>query len=318
VKHVRNKVNTHLYARHTGGAVDNVIAEGTKWTTDVCSPAHVVAVDHTLRSVVIAVRGSLHVRDALTDVLLTLTPLHDDDDCDNKGDNDCNGGDKLYAHGGILAAARSTLANVETSLKIAAAEYPRYDVVIVGHSLGAGTAALLFRLLKRRLPLLAPRLRCVTYGCPPILTTATGSRLDNESDGEHTRVVGSDVIASEHTYVVGADIISSMSHANLAAFYQSTDADAMNASTDANENAKEAQRLHLPTSSVINIAPSASVSSSSSHQLASLLPASSVDASLDKSLRRFVAASLHHLPATYERSLAAAATAAAANDAAKS
>ena len=48
-----------------------------------------------------------------------------------------------YSHFGMLAAARWVLQQVEEKLREAMADCPGYHLQIVGHSLGAGTAALL-------------------------------------------------------------------------------------------------------------------------------------------------------------------------------
>lgn len=48
-----------------------------------------------------------------------------------------------YSHFGMLAAARWVLEQTQARLEGAMKEYPEYHLQIVGHSLGAGTAALL-------------------------------------------------------------------------------------------------------------------------------------------------------------------------------
>ena len=48
-----------------------------------------------------------------------------------------------YSHFGMLAAARWVLQQTKDRLEEAMIGYPSYHLQIVGHSLGAGTAALL-------------------------------------------------------------------------------------------------------------------------------------------------------------------------------
>lgn len=94
-------------------------------------PAHIVFVDHLTRSVVVAVRGTASLSDALTDMVCNEVPFL--------------GG---TAHAAMLEAARDLQARVEPVIRGALAQFPGYGVVCTGHSLGAGTATLLGLLLE--------------------------------------------------------------------------------------------------------------------------------------------------------------------------
>jgi hypothetical protein len=131
-------------------------------------------------SVVLAVRGTLSAADVLTDALCEAERCDrwlggreeggaDADDADADGDaDDCLPSTPMYAHAGILAAARAVAADVEGEgvlsallegrplpprVGLGAADLPPggcrgWRLVVTGHSLGAGVAALLARRLQ--------------------------------------------------------------------------------------------------------------------------------------------------------------------------
>ncbi|XP_043242307.1 diacylglycerol lipase-beta-like [Amphibalanus amphitrite] len=114
--------------------------------------AFLVAVDHAAESIVVAVRGTLSVIDALTDLCLDSAVVEE------------TGRPQDRAHKGMLQAARyieTTLRETE-ALDRAVTMHPDYTVVVTGHSLGAGAAALLARML---LPT-HPRLQCFAFSPP--------------------------------------------------------------------------------------------------------------------------------------------------------
>ena len=100
---------------------------------------------------VLAVRGTKEVCDLVTDAHAQSVRF-------------CGG----WAHAGMARAARWLRSELRLVLGHLAAA--GYDVILTGHSLGAGVAALLTVLLKR----LVPGVRCVGYATPPV---AGGARL---------------------------------------------------------------------------------------------------------------------------------------------
>ncbi|ODM93660.1 Sn1-specific diacylglycerol lipase beta [Orchesella cincta] len=117
-----------------------------------------IALDHGERFIVVAIRGTMSLRDAITDLSAEAKPL------DFPG---IPAGCK--AHHGMLLAAKNTFEKINElgTLQRAANNYPTYTVVVTGHSLGAGTAALLSLMLRSTYP----NLRCFAYSPPGCLVT---------------------------------------------------------------------------------------------------------------------------------------------------
>eukprot|EP01063_Lacrimia_lanifica_P003225 TRINITY_DN11711_c0_g1_i1.p1 TRINITY_DN11711_c0_g1~~TRINITY_DN11711_c0_g1_i1.p1 ORF type:complete len:752 (+),score=244.17 TRINITY_DN11711_c0_g1_i1:254-2257(+) len=103
------------------------------WESRYSLPAFYLAVDHGLRAVVVGVRGTMNLDDVLTDGCANPLPF---------GEHLCEGG---AAHGGMAKAAWQIAAALEAKcgLRRVLEQNDGYKLVTVGHSLGAGTAALL-------------------------------------------------------------------------------------------------------------------------------------------------------------------------------
>ncbi|XP_024539564.1 uncharacterized protein LOC112349404 [Selaginella moellendorffii] len=154
------------------------------FTSGVLKPAYFIAVDNVRHCVVISIRGTLAATDVLTDL--------------NPHSEKFEGG---YAHSGMLAAARWLMDNETTCLRDLLVANPEYRFVLVGHSLGAGTAALLCMLLRdcdggsvgplSRLGIPPSWITCWGYGCPPCVD----KRLAEEAGFIRNIVLQDDVVA---------------------------------------------------------------------------------------------------------------------------
>ncbi|KAJ8246358.1 hypothetical protein GJAV_G00266850 [Gymnothorax javanicus] len=104
-----------------------------------------VALDHQKEAVLVAVRGTLSLEDALTDLSA---------DCESLPVEGVSG--TCYAHKGITQAANYIYKKLinDGILNQAFSIAPEYKLVISGHSLGAGTASILAILLRSAFPTL--------------------------------------------------------------------------------------------------------------------------------------------------------------------
>eukprot|EP00850_Spirogloea_muscicola_P023442 SM000357S13383 [mRNA] locus=s357:20987:24466:+ [translate_table: standard] len=164
---------------------DHILRHSIK--SQIQRPAFFVALDHERELVVLGIRGT----SAATDVLTDLTPH-----CEPFQDG--------YAHSGMLGSAKWLLREEVPGVRQLLAENKGYDLVITGHSLGAGTAALLTMML--RLPHLSDSIAspisqhlgvpltsilCWAFACPPCVD----HRLASASPFVRTVVLADDVVA---------------------------------------------------------------------------------------------------------------------------
>lgn len=118
-------------------------------TVALHKPSHFVAKEADGKRVVVAVRGTASIADALTDGDAAPEPY----------------GKKRVAHRGMAVAARGLVSKISHLIKGAAA--PGAEVAIVGHSLGAGTASLLGILLQEELP--KHNIKSFAFATPAVL-----------------------------------------------------------------------------------------------------------------------------------------------------
>lgn len=162
------------------------------------TPSMCVADDDD-RAVVIAIRGSMSLEDCVTDANAVPAPIEE------VGEG-YTGPLPAYCHGGMLRCAERILIELEINgilgdlvgdeystttadssnknaakplnnnnsgtTRIDTARLRSRKIVVLGHSLGAGTAVILSILLRQRYPSLIPRLQCIAYAPPGGLLTA--------------------------------------------------------------------------------------------------------------------------------------------------
>uniref|UniRef100_A0A1X7VJF4 sn-1-specific diacylglycerol lipase n=1 Tax=Amphimedon queenslandica TaxID=400682 RepID=A0A1X7VJF4_AMPQE len=131
-----------------------------KFIRQAYCPAYIVAVDHIEKSVVIAIRGTLSVSDALVDLSAQPSLI--------MKKNNAN----YYAHQGMKDSTYSLHMKLEGEgmLQKIFNIYPSYRLIITGHSYGAGVAALLSMLLKP----VYPNLHCYAFSPPGGLISDAG------------------------------------------------------------------------------------------------------------------------------------------------
>merc|ERR1711971_243969 len=125
------------------------------------APGVAIAVDVLTRSIVLVFRGSLWPQDMVTDL-----------DCEPQ--KCVLAGERGWAHSGMLTAARSAASRfVPIVAKLLTSEkYGDFRLIVTGHSLGAGVAALVTAIwiVSPSSPVQpwVPRISCIGFGMPAI------------------------------------------------------------------------------------------------------------------------------------------------------
>eukprot|EP00933_Yihiella_yeosuensis_P021231 TRINITY_DN16855_c0_g1_i2.p1 TRINITY_DN16855_c0_g1~~TRINITY_DN16855_c0_g1_i2.p1 ORF type:complete len:484 (+),score=114.20 TRINITY_DN16855_c0_g1_i2:192-1454(+) len=119
-------------------------------------PGHFVAVDANEKVVVLGIRGTVNLSDAITDAVGNSVPFPE-----YPG---------VETHQAILAAAKEVLNRTRPTLNEALAANPGFGVVVTGHSLGAGTAVVCTLILQAEQLDGSPKLRGFAYAPPPIVS----------------------------------------------------------------------------------------------------------------------------------------------------
>lgn len=169
---------SHALCFGTGCERSDILVRNWPYGGSIDYTNHTVVLDHKSRSIIIAIRGTSCVSDILVDIACYTTDF-------------CGG----QAHSGMARMARATWTKA-TQLHGPNFEgiADDYDIVITGHSLGAGVAALMtIMVLHEKLVDITNRsVRCFTYACPPIYY---GHLPDNIKNNITAYINGSDCIA---------------------------------------------------------------------------------------------------------------------------
>lgn len=146
-------------------------------------PRHLVALDLEREAIVVAIRGTSSISDVITDLLCENEPFE-------------NG----YAHSGIKKAAEALLNLLVPTLRDVLSSHPEFTIVVTGHSLGAGSAILLTKLLLRD----GFTAKCYAFAPPPVFGPM-----------EEVDMVWSDAV---HVFVHLDDIVTRLSLASARSF----------------------------------------------------------------------------------------------------
>ncbi|NXL24213.1 DGLB lipase, partial [Setophaga kirtlandii] len=139
-----------------------------------------VALDHKKEAIVVAVRGTLSFEDILTDLSADCEDLTLEEVLENG-----------FVHKGITQAASYIYGKLinDGILNQAFTIAPEYKLVIVGHSLGGGTASILAIMLRNSFP----TLRCFAFSPPGGLLSK--SLADYTKNFIISVIVGKDLVA---------------------------------------------------------------------------------------------------------------------------
>ena len=149
-------------------------------------PKFLLFLDHQTSSLVLAIRGTFSLKDAVLDAMAEDVPFL--------------GG---FAHQGILSGAQLILSKVSGRLTevLAQPEFANYSLVVTGHSLGAGTAELITMEVMRSDLVAGREVRCVALAPPPVF----------RSD----QVLPSAISSAIQIYVNNNDIVPRLSMASV-------------------------------------------------------------------------------------------------------
>ncbi|KAJ8904111.1 hypothetical protein NDN08_000639 [Rhodosorus marinus] len=190
-----------------------------------CKPRYYVAVDHSIKSIVLSVKGTSNIDDVMTDlspdlhpVVARAPPSHGECESTLKRPFVVGG-----VHRGFYQSAKHIVSGSRNELLRLSEEHPGYDIFLTGHSLGASAASLATILLYKDEDYVnrANRTRCVAFGPAPCVTEAIGE-------------VFNEVITS---YINNDDVVSAMEIHTAAQFV---------------EMCKEIEKLPLLTRLAIN------------------------------------------------------------------
>mmetsp|Transcript_61457 Transcript_61457/g.107975 ORF Transcript_61457/g.107975 Transcript_61457/m.107975 type:complete len:650 (-) Transcript_61457:137-2086(-) len=159
-------------------------------------PRHIVFLDHLTKSIVVAIRGTSSLHDVITDLYIEASPFLD-------------ASRQVYAHKGIAESAQAMLPSITTTINKIRNErrYADYYVVTTGHSLGAGSAALLAILLSTESKI---AVECFAFAPPPII-----SKPDVHESRFPFDFMNSNASCVIHSFVHDRDFISRCSHKEL-------------------------------------------------------------------------------------------------------
>ncbi|OAV90853.1 hypothetical protein PTTG_28188 [Puccinia triticina 1-1 BBBD Race 1] len=194
----KHSANDHAFASHVGLAVDQILLSSFTEPNPVLgnealSPlVHYVSIDHESKAVVLTCRGTLGLSDILVDLTCEYEPISVD------------GGDpnaSYLAHSGMLHSAlrlRRESSTVHEVIKQALLDYPSYGLIITGHSLGGGVAALLAVLCSTRTESFLAQTAGQQTVHPPISTRFVTSFRSGFPPGRpiHSYTYGTPAVAS--------------------------------------------------------------------------------------------------------------------------
>jgi hypothetical protein len=152
--------------------------------SEAFNPAHAICIDRRQQAVVLVVRGTLSVIDCITDIKAEYFPYSV---TDPRTARVLSG----TVHEGIFKGAMNIYTAVKAKLLDALASYPGFSLIITGHSLGAGTAALIGLLMRGDADFTSINYRAYCYGCPCVVSPELQPLL---KDNIMTVSNGSDVI----------------------------------------------------------------------------------------------------------------------------
>lgn len=177
-----------VFLDSAGFTLDDVLIQKPK--AGLLKPAFTIIRDTQSKCLLLLIRGTHSIKDTLTAATGAVVPFHHSVLNDGGISNLVLG----YAHCGMVAAARWIAKLCTPTLLKALGECPDFNVMIVGHSLGGGTAALLTYILREQKEFSSST--CVTFAPAACMT------WELAESGKHfitTIINGSDLVPTFST-----------------------------------------------------------------------------------------------------------------------
>lgn len=162
------------------GIPESCVVDKMWGDSNVTEPGHFLAV--TDSEILLVVRGTFGISDSITDMMASPVEFR---------------GYANAAHEGMLRAAHRKVDRLGGEILKLARERKNLEIVVTGHSLGAGVASLVALLLHDAYPSIRDRLSCYAFACPALLAKEIASCA------EVKRIV--------KTFVLDADIVPRLS-----------------------------------------------------------------------------------------------------------
>jgi hypothetical protein len=182
---VSQEANNEAISELTGIAVENILQ--SNWRNSPFRPCYYVAADLANQSIVISIRGSLELGDLLSDVTANSVKVS-------------LLGSQGWVHEGMMASATYIHCCTKSILERSSDAYPGWPILITGHSLGGGVAAVLAMLLLNEGGVTGlGDIRCITIGSAAVMSESLSQVCDSFST----------------SVILGSDPIPHLSHASL-------------------------------------------------------------------------------------------------------
>ena len=147
--------NNQALVRMTGIHRDDIVK--AEWNAKAPHrPAYFIVRDHARRTIVLCIRGTWSVNDMLTNLYCTSSSKDVFRQWFYR---------EISCHSGMLEAAKAVYSDAESTIRHELLRNPAYALVLTGHSLGGGCAALLGKLLENRYP----TLKVYLFGAPCVV-----------------------------------------------------------------------------------------------------------------------------------------------------
>ncbi|KAG7342596.1 lipase class 3 [Nitzschia inconspicua] len=148
-------VTKSAISKHISVPPDDIVVMDVQYNGDTEYLRHMIVVDHQHQKVVLSIRGTFSLGEIVIDAAAFSREF-------------CGG----EAHSEMATMAERVWSKAGPTITTMLEQNDKYELIITGHSLGAGAACLLMILLETKPSLLPPHQtkRCFAYAPPPVYT----------------------------------------------------------------------------------------------------------------------------------------------------